>query len=61
VKAHKREGESFSDALDRLIDERPFTELAGILTDAEAESYRRAIREANDEAETDLDDVVSRL
>lgn len=61
VKAHKREDETFSEAIDRLIGERSFTELAGLLTDEEAAEYRRVIEEANEASEPKLDDVVGRF
>jgi predicted CopG family antitoxin len=37
LRAHKREGESFSDVVKRLAGERSWTEVAGILSDEEAE------------------------
>jgi predicted CopG family antitoxin len=43
LKAHKREGESFSDVVKRLSGERSWTEVTGILSDAEAESLETAI------------------
>lgn len=60
VKAHKREDESFSEAIDRLIGERSFTELRGLLSDEEADEYRRAIEEANAESESDVEDLLDR-
>jgi predicted CopG family antitoxin len=43
LKAHKREGESFSDVVKRLSGERSWTEVTGILSDAEAESLETAV------------------
>jgi len=36
LKAHKREGESFSDVIKRILDGRSWTEVAGILSEDEA-------------------------
>lgn len=43
LKAHKRENESFSDVVKRLAGERSWTEVAGILTDEEADALEAAI------------------
>ncbi len=43
LKAHKRDGESFSDVVKRIAGERSWTEVAGILSDAEAEELERTI------------------
>lgn len=43
LKAHKREGESFSDVVKRIAGERSWTEVAGILSDEEAEELDGAI------------------
>lgn len=50
--SRKREDESFSDVVKREIGERPIAELAGVLSDEEAEDLRadvRALRERADE------------
>lgn len=64
IKAQKREDESFSEAIERLIDPPPLRELAGILSDEEAEEWLDAIeesRQADIESEGDLwEDVESR-
>ncbi|WP_459890044.1 antitoxin VapB family protein [Halostagnicola bangensis] len=41
----KRTDESFSDTVERIAGERSLTELAGILTDEEANEIREMIRE----------------
>lgn len=43
--AHKREDETFSDVVLRLAGERSLLELAGILSDEEADELRDAIEE----------------
>ncbi|ADD06537.2 DUF217 family protein [Natrialba magadii ATCC 43099] len=45
LNARKRGGESISDTIDRIAGERSLLDLAGVLTDAEAETMRDAIRE----------------
>ena len=43
LRAYKREGESFSDVVKRLAGERSWSEVAGILTDEEAEALEEAV------------------
>lgn len=68
LRDEKREGESFSDVVDRLLGERSLTELAGLWdgdTVAEIEGYIEEGREASrarsdrvvDELESDADAV----
>ena len=48
LKAHKREGESFSEVVKRIAGERSWTEVAGILSDAEAEELERVVGNGRD-------------
>jgi predicted CopG family antitoxin len=48
LKAHKRDGESFSDVVKRIAGERSWTEVAGVLSDEEAEELEDAIEEGRD-------------
>ncbi len=43
LQARKREGESFSDVVERLAGQRSWSEVAGILTDEEADALEAAI------------------
>ena len=45
LRARKREGESFSEVVKRLVGERSWTEVAGILSEDEAEALETAIAE----------------
>ena len=45
LKAHKREGESFSDVVKRIAGERSWTEVVGILSDAEADALERTVED----------------
>lgn len=40
LERRKREGESFSETVERLARERPISDLAGVFTDAEVEEIR---------------------
>ena len=42
--AYKREGESFSDVIKRISDKRSWTEVAGILSEAEAGELESLVR-----------------
>lgn len=61
LKAHKREGESFSEVVKRIAGERSWTEVAGILSEEEAEELeaiiddgRKRSRERRERLGTDL-------
>lgn len=45
LERRKQAGESFSDTVERITGERSLLDLAGILSDDEAEAMRDAIRE----------------
>jgi predicted CopG family antitoxin len=61
LKRHKQEGESFSDTVERLAGERSLLELAGVLTDDEAERMRDAIRDQEDRSRKRLDRLADRM
>jgi len=48
LKAHKREGESFSEVVKRIAGERSWKEVAGILSDERAEELEEAIEEGRE-------------
>jgi len=48
LKAHKREGESFSDVVKRIAGERSWTEVAGILSEEDAEELDGIIEEGRE-------------
>lgn len=59
---HRKQGdESFSDTVSRLAGERSLLDLAGILTDEEAEEMREAIEEQEDRTRERLDHFTERL
>lgn len=49
LERRKREGESFSETVERLARERPISDLAGIFSDDEVEEVRAARDRAYDE------------
>lgn len=55
LEAHKREGETFSDVVLRLAGERSLLELAGILTDEEADALEEAIEARRERRRESLD------
>ena len=61
LKRRKREGESFSDTVERLVGDRSVLDLAGVLTDEEVVAMRNTIDE---EAESEcgyLDRLTKRM
>lgn len=61
LKSRKQEGESFSDTVQRIAGERSLLDLAGILSDEEAEEIREAIREQDDRSRDELDRLTDRM
>lgn len=59
--AHKRDGETFSDVVLRLAGERSLMEIAGILTDDEADAMRAAVEERRVRRSEDLEHVADEL
>ncbi|ADQ69417.1 hypothetical protein C499_12625 [Halogeometricum borinquense DSM 11551] len=55
LKMRKQEGESFSDTVARIAGERSLLDLAGILSDDEADAMRDAIREREEQSRDRLD------
>lgn len=59
--AHKREDETFSDVVLRLAGERSLLELAGILTDEEADALEEAVEERRSRRADELERIASRM
>ncbi|SDK20864.1 antitoxin VapB family protein [Natronorubrum texcoconense] len=61
LKSRKQAGESFSDTVERIAGERSLLDLAGIISDDEAEEMREAIREQEDRSRDELDRLADRM
>jgi predicted CopG family antitoxin len=59
--AHKREDQTFSEVVLQLARERSLLELAGILSDEEADALREAIAERRDRRERALAETADRM
>ena len=59
--AHKREDETFSDVVLRLAGERSLMEIAGILTDDEADAMREAVEERRARRDDELETVTDEM
>ena len=59
--SRKREGESFSDVVKRVAGERSLLEIAGILSDDEAETMRETIAERRTRSRERSDRLATRL
>jgi predicted CopG family antitoxin len=59
--SRKREGESFSDVVKRVAGERSLLEIAGILSDEEAETMRETVVERRERSRERSDSVARRL
>lgn len=61
IRARKHEDETFSEAVERLIGGPSLLELAGILSDEEADAFRDAVDDVDAVDDADLDDLVDRF
>lgn len=61
LERRKQPGESFSDTVERIAGERSLLDLAGILTDEEADEMRDAIREQESRSREKLDRLTDRM
>ncbi|PSP50839.1 hypothetical protein BRC60_04495 [Halobacteriales archaeon QH_1_68_42] len=59
--AHKREDETFSDVVLRLAGERSLLELAGLLSDEEADELRTAVAERRERRQSSLDETAEEM
>ncbi len=59
--AHKRDDETFSDVVLRLAGERSLLELAGILSDEEADALRDAVEERRERRNEELEETAGDL
>lgn len=58
IEAHKRDDETFSDAVARLIGPIPLRELGGLFEDDAVDSIEAAIEESDRRSEQDTDELV---
>ena len=61
IKSEKRPGETFSEAVERLIGGSSLLDLAGILSDDEADEFRRAIDESDEAGKREIDELIDRF
>ncbi|UPW01584.1 antitoxin VapB family protein [Halorussus gelatinilyticus] len=61
IKANKREGESFSDAIERLIENRSLRDLGDVFDDEQVDEMRDAIEAADQNDVTEVSEVADRF
>lgn len=61
IKAHSREGETMNETLERLIRGPSLRELAGILSEDEAEAFTEAIEESHRAHDDEIERVLDEL
>ncbi|MCU4743808.1 antitoxin VapB family protein [Halobacteria archaeon AArc-m2/3/4] len=61
LEAHKSDDETFSDVVLRLAGERSLLELAGILSDEQANSLETAIEERRERRHDELESIADRM
>jgi predicted CopG family antitoxin len=59
--SRKRENESFSDTVKRIAGERSLLEIAGILSDEEAETMRETVAKRRVRSRERADEIAKRL
>lgn len=58
LRARKREGESFSAVIDRLLDRRSLSDLEGVWSTSDVEELDRELGDVDDTAMRDVDAVI---
>ena len=61
IKAHKREDETFSEAIDRLTSDYSLLDFAGGYSDEEAERHRELVERSEKKATEDRDEMLQRM
>lgn len=61
IEAHKRNDESFSDAIDRLTSDYSLLDFAGGYSEEEAEQHRELLERSEEVAAEDRREVLDRL
>jgi predicted CopG family antitoxin len=61
LKAHKRDGESFSEVVKRIAGERSWTDVVGILSETEAEDLKGTIKDGRMRSRTRRERLQSDL
>ena len=61
IEAHKRDDETFSETIERLVGGPSLLSLQGILSEAEAAQFREAIEEASEASREEGDELVERF
>ena len=61
IKAHNREGETLSETLERLVGSPSLRELAGILSDDEADAFREVIEESHRDHDAEIERMLDRM
>lgn len=61
IKAHKREDETFSEAIDRLTSDYSLLDFAGGYSDEEAERHRELVERSEKKATEERDEMLQRM
>lgn len=61
IKAHKREDETFSEAIDRLTSDYSLLDFAGGYSDEEAERHRELVERSEKKVTEDRDEMLQRM
>ena len=61
IKAHSREGETLNETLDRLLRGPSLRELAGILSDEEADRFDEAIEESHRSHDEEIERMLDEM
>jgi predicted CopG family antitoxin len=61
IRARKHEDETFSEAVERLVGGPSLLEIAGILSDEDAEAFRDAVDDVDTVDDDDLDELLDRF
>ncbi|MDL5362102.1 antitoxin VapB family protein [Halalkalicoccus sp. NIPERK01] len=61
ISAHKREDETFSEAIDRLVGGPSLLDLVGAFSDEQVEELREAVEESDERDREEVEEIASRF
>lgn len=61
IKSEKRDDETFSETVERLISDSSLLDLVGILSDEEAGAFRDAIEAAREDSKRETDETLEQF
>lgn len=61
VEAHKREGETFSETIDRLVGGPSLLDLVGVFSGEQVEELRESVEKSDERDRAEVEEIASRF